>query len=457
MSLMLLLAASGPAHAFEHLGLMWSPEQMPITFYMTDYLEDSLPQTPNEETGRYYQEDVIIKGFCNWHWTEYCDENVPSDWERYEDAPCAEFDIEYGGVLPGNEGKSYDGITKVYFDDPQDELGTGINAVMQSNRGTVLVQERDGEYYYEVTDNDITFNNDIDWGTTQEIEAGCNGDVRSIESTGTHEIGHLLGMAHSCEQGDACLNDAFLTATMFWTGGSCDTSRNSPNSDDIDGITAIYGPFVSFDVVEGTERFGSAPLEICFELSVDEETLGQISEVNWRFGDGTTDTALEPCHTYEEQGQFTVTVDFIGEDDACGVWDYRASELAYVLVCDDPQPAFEVVPYDGLTYQVINNTVVDTYGCVDGIRYDVYAGSHPDGAVSGEPLQSIGAWSPLIQFAEEGTYTILLTAQGPAGTQATPLVVEVTEARSCSTGGGAGGMGAAGLLLALGALLRRRR
>ncbi|MCB9762701.1 MAG: matrixin family metalloprotease [Alphaproteobacteria bacterium] len=454
MSLLLLTLASTPAHAWEHTGWVWPPEQLPIVFYMTDYLEDSLPQTPNEETGRYYQEDVLIKAFCNWHWIEYCDENLPSDWERYPDAPCADFTFEYGGVLPGNEGNTPDGIVKIYWDDPDDIQGSGVNGVTYTRTGGDLVMEQGGEFYYNVYDSDIVFNNDIDWGTTQEIEESCTGDHRAIESTATHEVGHLLGMAHSCEQGESCLDDAYLTATMYWTGGSCDTSRNSINNDDREGITALYGPYATLFTED--ERFGAAPLNVCFQVEADEETNQQIASTAWRFGDGESSTEFEPCHEYNSQGQFTVHATFTGESPLCGEWEYENRKLAYVLVCDTPIAGFDIEHYDGLVYQLINQTDVTVYGCIDGVNFDVYKGS----SASGDPIQSLGAWSPRVEFPEEGEYTIVLTAQGPAGEEQAQLTVTAEDrrgdVRGCATGG-AGSAGFAGLLLALGAALGRRR
>jgi len=68
-------ATSGTAHAWNPIGYMWDPEEFPIEFWVTDYLEDSLPQTVDSETGLYYQEEVMIQSFANW-----------------EDADCAVID-----------------------------------------------------------------------------------------------------------------------------------------------------------------------------------------------------------------------------------------------------------------------------------------------------------------------------------------------------------------------------
>jgi MYXO-CTERM domain-containing protein len=458
---LLLLVPS--AFGFELTGWMYAPEQLPVNFFMTDYLEDSLPQEIDAETGRYYQEDVAIKMFCNWHWTAYCDEVLPARWvqnHKYEDANCAIIDYEYQGVSPGNEGENpSDSLVKFYWDDPKDAHATGVNAVNISRIDYTNYVKRVGatKIYGVVPGNDIVFNNDINWGTTEEIEAGCTGDVRSVEATGTHEVGHLLGMAHSCEQDDLCTEKDLQEATMFWTGGSCVTDRASIGDDDITGITALYGPFVRFNIVseddDSTAVSGKAPLEVCFELEADEDTVAEIQSIEWAFGDGETSTELEPCHTFETQGQFTINATFNGVSDACGEWGHTQRELGIVLVCGEPEPGFELQAVSGLTYQTLNQTVVDTYGCVDGLTWEVFKG----GSASGEPLFEYNSWSPQLVFEEEGDYTVRLTAYGPGGESSIENVIAIEKTRSCSTtSGGGAGLGA-GLMALVGLLFRRRR
>ena len=458
-----LLLFAPSAFAFELTGFMYAPEQLPINFYMTDYLEDSLPQEIDAETGRTYQENIVIKMFCNWHWTEYCEEVLPATWVtdyQYEDADCAIFDYEYQGIHPGNEGEdASDGRVKFYWDDPKESAASGVLAVTYSRADTTNYVKRVGstKVYGLVPGNDIVFNNDINWGTTQEMEAGCSGNVNSVEEVGTHEVGHLIGMGHSCEQDDSCNSRVLQEATMFWSSAPCSTGGAAINEDDVSGITSLYGPFVRFNIVtendDSTAVSGKAPLEVCFELEASEETLGEIQAVEWAFGDGETSADQEPCHTFESQGQFTINATFTGVSDACGDWEHTQRELGIVLVCGEPEPGFELLPVSGLTYQALNQTVVDTYGCVDGLTGEVFKG----GSASGEPLFEYNSWTPKFVFEEEGDYTVRLTAVGPGGESSVDQVITIEKARSCSTtSGGGAGLGA-GLIALAGLLLRRRR
>ncbi len=450
------------ASAYQLSGYMWDTSDLPLVFYTSDYLEDSLPQTPDAESGLYYQEQAILKSYCNWNaqpnpYEQDEDGDGERDWWGCDDLPsdtvffpdeaeCAEIQYVYGGIHAGHEGPTNEGVNKVYFDDPDNTAGSGVNGFMRPRTANILVKEVGGEFIYKLVDADIVFNDNIDWGTTDDIDAGCVGGEMAVESTSTHEVGHLWGMGHSCEQDDVCINDAFLVATMFWTGGSCDTTRASPSSDDIQGLTALYGPFATFSTAD--ERFGKAPLDICFDLVTEDEILS----ANWNFGDGDYSEDLEPCHTYEEQGQYTVTAELIGNSDTCGEWSFDYRELAYVLVCEVPTPHFSAQEVDGaeLTWQMINATDVSTYGCIDEISWRVYDGDELD--------QEIGAWAPKIEFSAPGNYRIELVVGGHAGNAVAEINLEVGASTdvSCSTGGSRRGLGLAGLLV-LGVLLRRRR
>lgn len=459
---LLLLSAPADAFKFRDPAMKWTTEDFPLTFYTSSYLEDSLPQTLDPETGRFPQEDLAIKAFCNWHWSEYCDEQLDATWQQYETAQCADIPFEYGGAVNGHTGANDDGQFVIYWDDPADNLGTGVNGVSTARPNSGVVDTIGGEPIYQFRQCDITMNNDITWGLTNDMEEGCQSGTMSAESTLTHEVGHCLGMGHSCDDGELCIDSTLLTATMFWQGGPCDTSRASIGEDDIEGITALYGPYITWDVTEESVRFGAAPLEVCFQLDSDEEYLDQIQGVEWTFGDGGTSTELNPCHTFADQGQFTVTANIDGLSDSCGEWDVSQTQRAHVLVCETPVPDFQLNHENGLIYQLINMTDVSTYGCIDGLEWEVYSG----GSADGEPVIAYSAWSPKLDFTElgEGTYTVRLTAMGPAGEDSIESSFDIEEKRgegallSCSSA--AGGMGGSGLAfagLALAFVFGRRR
>jgi hypothetical protein len=91
---------------------------------------------------------------------------------------------------------------------------------------TLLVySKRTGKIY----DADIEVNGAFfDWST----ETGRASDVADIQNVVTHEVGHLLGLAHSDE----------TEATMYGYQDLGDTTRRDLHQDDIDALCAIY-PF----------------------------------------------------------------------------------------------------------------------------------------------------------------------------------------------------------------------
>jgi hypothetical protein len=61
-----------------------------------------------------------------------------------------------------------------------------------------------------------------------------------IQNTVTHEAGHFIGLAHSCEPGQPCTSDLTDTA-MYWQEGSPgETTKRTLKQDDIDGLCSIY-------------------------------------------------------------------------------------------------------------------------------------------------------------------------------------------------------------------------
>jgi len=450
------LLVPGEAQAYKHLGdtggtyLMWAPDQMPIPWYVSTSLDKTLPQAIDPVTGMYYQELVMVKSYCNWRWTDYCDQfefqTNTNFGNRYAASECAALEFEYLGLTNDIQGSRRDGIRTVYFADPGDELDSQVNGHMVPFGSNKVVKEQNGNTYYAFEDTDIAFSKQRDWGTTPEIEQSCAGAM-SIESTAVHEVGHSLGLGHSCDDGDACRESDLANATMFWQGGDCDTSRADINSDDISGLEALYGGFATFSTED--ERFGGAPLTVGFDVDSENEILS----AEWRFGDGNTSSDITPSHTYETEGQFSVTATFQLESEICGESTFEVRELAYMLVCVPPLTEFSYEQLDNYTFQMVNATPVTTYGCIDEIAWDLYEGD--------TLVETFNAWSPKIDFEEygEGDYTIQLSIGGPGGGAKAelPLTIDGKKPSSCSSVPTGPGAGFAGILLAFGAALRRRR
>ena len=82
-----------------------------------------------------------------------------------------------------------------------------------------------------------------------------------------------------------------------------------------------------------------------------------------------------------------------------------------------------------LIYQMINQADTSVYGCIDRVSWDVFD------AGSGELIKSVSAWSPKIEFPEEGSYRVVLNLGGPGGIYAEELTIDakMQTVQSCSS------------------------
>jgi MYXO-CTERM domain-containing protein len=429
-----LLLVSSSAFAWKHTGFAWCDDgELPIPYYVGDYVEDSLPEGATLT--------ILADSYAAW----------PAA------APCA----GVGGTFMGmcdNTPFILDYQNRDTFDDPADELDAGVLGLTQSRTQGDICFVENGQVYYHLSDTDIQFNNDIDWALDSEIDGGqCNGET-SLQAVATHEIGHSLGLDHSCEQNEVCTDQDLAEATMFWSTGACDDHGSTPNDDDKESINHLYGPHA--DVVCNHELDPNDPDTLAFGIvpwtircSINSNNRPQITDVTWQWGDGETTLGLDVEHTYTTEGNFTVQVLVDGESDSCGAWASTTRKVGYVRSCDVPKPEFTASHVNGLEYEFRNDTNVSTYGCIFNIEWDVFE------AGGTEPIAELSAWEPKFTFPDAGDYHIVLNVGGPAGTGAADITMTAENTRgegygSCSTA--PADLGAVALLVGLLALRRRR-
>ena len=445
----LSLLATSPAYAWKHTGFVWTADQMPVVFHVAgDGIEGPTCQ------------DTVPDGKGD----DSCYSTVLHAADQWNSVACTDIEVQVAEEFIENTNVNGNGINEIVFEDPSNEMDDPATIAYSESRPSGAVVEVNGQLYSQLDDADITFGVNKNMGTLAAFDLnGCSGQL-NMESTMTHEVGHSLGLAHSCEEEDICVDPELRDATMFWTSkGACDTSRAEIGPDDVSAYQALYGPLATFQC-SGEGDNGTILGVVPFQLScaIASNSAPDIQEVAWNWGDGGTSDTLAAGHTYETAGNYTIQVTVDGESDVCkdepagddGKWSYSYRRVGYVTACDIVQGEFEVEYVEDRTYKMLNDSDVSVYGCISQIQWSVFEGE----GTSGTPIQTISAWEPEISFDEPGTYTVLMNLGGPAGTSGATVTLDVRQngAGGCSTSGA--GVGAFGILGLLGALgLRRRR
>lgn len=181
-------------------------------------------------------------------------------------------------------------------------------------------------------------------------------------------------------------NGGSYTVTLTASGpGGTDTETHA-------GYITVYQP-VQADFL-ANETTGVVPFEVTFaNLSI-----GDYSNAVWDFGDGNTSTDLNPTHTYNSTGLFTVSLTVTGN----GGNDQEV-KLEYITVHSPIVAGFTCLPESGIAPLEIQFTNTST-GDFDGVTWDFGDGS---------PTSSLA--NPTHLYTTGGTYSVILTASGPGG------------------------------------------
>lgn len=425
------------AGAWEPTGSVWFLEDMPLEYEISDYEEDSLQ--PGETF------DIIQTAFSRWEATE-----------------CAQLDTLYIGPTEENTGfRLGDGITRISWDDPDDNHGVGTLAVASWNPDFTNTRIIQGQRYAHTIGGDIVFNDNITWGNEEQTEAGSCSGRHSVTAVGVHEIGHWWGLGHTCEAIDDCSDPLDQSATMFYALGQCENAQAYPNENDIEGITTLYGPSTqiqcSHEINPGdpeTVAFGVAPMEVRCTVTERGDENFSVDSASWFFGDGSDEVnGLDASHIYDNPGSYTITTTVNGTSTACGEWDATISRNSYIRVCGVPDIQMDFEHIDGRRFQMLNNTDLTNASCIYRVQWDIFT-------EEGSLEASLPTWEPEYEFLENGTYRVVLNVGGLAGTAAHEINIKVRNVRgagysTCDSLGLAPLMGS--MFLALPLVIRRRR
>lgn len=345
------------------------------------------------------------------------------------EAPCVVVEPVFAGSELGAPLAASPGRRSVVFGDSA--LEPGLVSMTTSEVGEISYL-KGGRVYKQLLDHDIYLYDDV---------LSSPGIVDWVLA---HDVGHALGLAHTCAWGEPCATpDALMNLTVN------PTVPRSPAliGDDIEGLQALYGPSIAVqcDGLLDADQPGLGSYAAVGALIRCEVAPAADGEAEWAFGDGAQSTGALVQHSYDQPGVYQITASVPPLDDTCAASTYQATHRA--LVCDAPTATFTAAPTDGLTWQLRNETEVSVSGCVTDVQWDISR----DGA--SEPFATLTAWEPTFTFPEPGIYRVLLHVAGPEGTTAAELTIDVSAGCACQTGfGGASWLS----LVALVTLARRR-
>ncbi|MCO4769780.1 MAG: PKD domain-containing protein [Deltaproteobacteria bacterium] len=375
-----------------------------------------------------------------------------------EEVPCSPIEAVQGADINNStQGFGASGLTTLTFNDPTNALGSSTLAAALSYTSNGVVTNN-GVTFAAIAESHIVFNDWVVWGDAADISAASCFNRHDFMSTTTHEIGHTIGLGHSCEDGEACSDPLLRGATMYWSGGSCSSAKRIPNEDDAAAINVAYGVSIDFEIepADGQELVGPAPLTA--SMDVPSEYQATVVEYEWNFGDGTehiiTTTAESVEHTWEEEGQYTVTLSILGEDAECG-GEYEAEErkVGVVLVCNEPRPAFEFVNEGDFTVQIENVSDLGAFGCITDFVW----------ILDGDEDSALRTYEPTYVFDDNSSHTVTLRASGPGGETEITQTIDPTKQSGEGCSASVAGTEPVGLLalligmMGLVPLARRRR
>ncbi len=247
------------------------------------------------------------------HWTGQIDgwddevlkaeiDDAAADWTY--NAPC-NFSMSAAEAPDADAWYKAGGVAVLFGQDPEGLLEGGMEVTKTS--GGPPDFEANGQTWQTASPAEIVFANSGAWGKDADIESGVCDHTTSLQAILTHDLGHVLGLAHSCDENESCPDPTLQDATMFWTTGECDAHQSVPDLDDADGMSAIYQDMQTVNIKAGCTA--DAANGLVADCSV-HATWGRPTSgtATWNFGDGTTGSGASVTHAYASAGPWRVSV-----------------------------------------------------------------------------------------------------------------------------------------------------
>lgn len=260
--------------------------------------------------------------------------------------------------------------------DPGQNPGSSINMPVTSD---AYQQTTDGnDFYIIVLDKDAAGLLYATYFGGSETDDHVDGGTSRFDKKGVMYQSVCSSCPPSATGQQTQVSDFPTTPNAVFTTNPSIRCSNASFKIDLQIKTAVIADFVA------TPSIGCGPLDVSF---TNRSTLGD--SLIWDFGDGDTSTALNPKHTYEKPGSYTVRLTVI-DSNSCNISDVHER---IILVFEGGESKINA-EYDPCTdlLTLENNS----------INASNYLWDFGDGNTSIEEL-------PSHTYKDSGTYTIKLT------------------------------------------------
>jgi hypothetical protein len=237
--------------------------------------------------------------------------------EAWNAETCTPVQLDYGGTTTASGGfESFDGVNALLQDDPNDEIaGTfqcGTGGILAIGGPWFLSSDRDtfeGREFIRIQGADVVINDGVEC-----LAASSPCFPNYIEGVYGHELGHGLGIGHSC--GDAsspsCSSDPALADALMRAFAHQDCRGARLGTDDEEALWSLYddGSACTGDLtleladqrVTTTEAF-----DACRTLTAGSDfVVGSTGDVHFRAGERIV---LSDGFSVEAGGRFAAGVD----------------------------------------------------------------------------------------------------------------------------------------------------
>lgn len=252
----------------------------------------------------------------------------------------AAFEFTYGGQS-SQAAVQYNNVNLIFFSTSPPDGGGYVAAVFYWANGNNMLEC------------DLVFN-DLNY-TWWNGSGSCGGNKMDIWNIATHELGHWLCLADLYGYGDS-------EKTMYGYVDYCETKKRTLHSDDIAGITAIYGTPDSTAPTPNPMTWSSPPAPtsvVAIAMTATTATDSQNPPVRYFFnfvsgGSGGNDSTWQTGTSYTDTGltgNTAYTYRVKARDDAC-----VPNETAYST---EVTTATYIQTPTGVTFGTVTDSTID--------------------------------------------------------------------------------------------------